>query len=129
MAQATQTLPRPVTIRQGWGYWDLTRHPRGGEFRRLTADTTLTIDAEHAGELYGKLPDGRRPSEHGGVDHVPGLLAVVALFDDSGIRSPVHYCDRAFVAFATGDVKLALIAHEEVRIGLVGAGEITAADH
>jgi hypothetical protein len=63
MAQASHILQLPtrtVTICQGWGYWDLTRHPRGGEFRRLTQDTTLTIDAEHAGELYGKLPDGRR---------------------------------------------------------------------
>jgi hypothetical protein len=41
-------------------YWDLTDHPRGGDFRRLTQDATLAIDAEHAGELYGKLPDGRR---------------------------------------------------------------------
>jgi hypothetical protein len=63
MAQAPHTLHQPaqtVAIREGLGYRDLTRHPRGGEFRRLTADTTLTIDAEQAGELYGKLSDGRR---------------------------------------------------------------------
>ena len=41
-------------------YWELTGHPRGGDFRRLAQDATLTIDAEHTGELYGKLPDGRR---------------------------------------------------------------------
>ena len=51
---------RTVTIHKGWGYWDLTNYPRGGCFRRLTEDTTLTIDTEHKGEFYGKLPDGRR---------------------------------------------------------------------
>jgi hypothetical protein len=51
---------REVRIGKGWGYWDLTNYPRGGCFGRLTEDTTLTVDAEHAGELYGKLPDGRR---------------------------------------------------------------------
>jgi len=34
MAEATrilQALERTVTIRKGWGYWDLTRLPRGRE--------------------------------------------------------------------------------------------------
>ena len=52
--------PRIVKLQSGWGYWDLTNYPRGGCFRRLTADAELTIDTEHQGELYGKLPDGRR---------------------------------------------------------------------
>jgi len=51
---------RTVKIRKGWGYWDLTHYARGGCFRRLTEDTTLTVDSEHSSELYGTLPDGRR---------------------------------------------------------------------
>lgn len=49
-----------VTLEPGWGYWDLTNFPRGGCFRRLTQSTTLEVDADHGGEFYGKLPDGRR---------------------------------------------------------------------
>ena len=71
MAKATLTLssfltkpqdptPRVVTVREGWGYWDLTHYPSGGCLRRSTEDTTLAVDTEHAGELHCRLPDGRR---------------------------------------------------------------------
>jgi hypothetical protein len=32
---------------KGFGYWDLTRHPKGGDFSRLTEDAILTVDTEH----------------------------------------------------------------------------------
>jgi hypothetical protein len=60
MAKATPTISRTVTVGAGWGYWDLSQYPRGGCFRRLTEDTTLVVETVHQGELYDKLPDGRR---------------------------------------------------------------------
>jgi hypothetical protein len=57
----SRAINNPVrTIRKGWGYWDLSQYPRGGCIRRLTEDTALAVDTSHAGELYGRLPDGRR---------------------------------------------------------------------
>jgi hypothetical protein len=52
-------------------YWDLTGHPRGGEFRRLTQDATLHYRRRARGELYRKL---RSPYPH----HDPSGEAVAA---------------------------------------------------
>jgi hypothetical protein len=60
MGKAPTNIARTVIVRSGWGYWDLSQYPRGGCFRRLVEDTTLAVDTVHQGELYGKLPDGRR---------------------------------------------------------------------
>lgn len=49
-----------VTIKSGWGYWDVTQYPRGGCFRRLDADRSLRVDTECLGEVYGTLADNRR---------------------------------------------------------------------
>ena len=32
-----------VTIRSGYGYWDLTYYPWGGSFKRADGDTTATV--------------------------------------------------------------------------------------
>lgn len=32
-----------VTLQKGWGYWDLTRYPYGGDFKRLTENTQAEI--------------------------------------------------------------------------------------
>ncbi len=31
----------PVTIKAGFGYWDVTRYPKGGDFRRAGAPIDL----------------------------------------------------------------------------------------
>ncbi len=56
-----------ATIKPGFGYWDVTRYPRGGDFRRATSPIEL-IDVQvvekysdgTAKEIVGKTADGRR---------------------------------------------------------------------
>ena len=47
---------------KGWGYWDLTKYPYGGDFRRFDGNESGTeIDGgvKVAGEIRIKLEDGR----------------------------------------------------------------------
>jgi hypothetical protein len=68
MGTAPATISRTVTVGAGWGYWDLSQYPRGGCFRRLVEDTTLTVDTEHQGEHH---------SEGGGPVMRPNINAMM----------------------------------------------------
>ena len=45
------------------------------------------------------------------------------------MQLPIDDGLRMFIPFAVGDVVIALISHQEIRIGLTGTGEITATNH
>lgn len=55
-----------VTIRGGYGFWDVTRYPRGGKFCRDGEGGTLSnvsvvsrYETGEVKEFRGNLPDGR----------------------------------------------------------------------
>ena len=52
---------KTFTFRKGQGYFDVTQHPYGGDFRRLTEGTEITPvkGPAKAMQIRGKLPSGR----------------------------------------------------------------------
>lgn len=54
------------TARKGWGFWDLTRYPHGGDFHRFTEDTVIEVlGTSHAkGYIDAVHADGRKISVH-----------------------------------------------------------------
>jgi len=42
-----------VTLKKGWGYWDVTHYPYGGSFHRADQDMTGKVVSGPA-NLYGK---------------------------------------------------------------------------
>ena len=54
-----------ATLIQGWGYWDVSFHPYGGDFKRATADIEVEI-IENGAVKYPqrekriKFADGRQ---------------------------------------------------------------------
>lgn len=54
--------PGTIAIaRRGWGYWDTTNYPYGGNFKRLSEDTLVTArrPIEHKAETEVQFEDGR----------------------------------------------------------------------
>lgn len=61
MTQPTPATGTTRTARQGYGYWDLTHYPHGGCFRRLTADTLVTLEGKRIkGDEVVRTSDGVR---------------------------------------------------------------------
>jgi len=42
-----------VTLKKGWGYWDVTFYPHGGSFHRATEDMTGKV-VNGPANLYGQ---------------------------------------------------------------------------
>jgi|HubBroStandDraft_2_1064218.scaffolds.fasta_scaffold499118_2 hypothetical protein len=64
---------RTAKIKPGWGYWDTTVYPYGGDFRRGKEPIPVTL-TEYLGGKYGwrvDLADGRT-----GVVQQDGLMEV-----------------------------------------------------
>jgi len=51
---------KQVTLQSGWGYWDLTHYPYGGDFHRLSMNTTAEIIGEGSNgtEVKVRLSNG-----------------------------------------------------------------------
>lgn len=52
----------PLTFNKGWGYWDLSKYPYGGDFKRFNGNETGELIAgpvKKGEELRIKLSDGR----------------------------------------------------------------------
>jgi hypothetical protein len=43
MLGRNMTNTEQITLTAGWGYWDITHYPYGGNFKRLVADTAVTV--------------------------------------------------------------------------------------
>ena len=55
------------TIKAGWGYWDVTSYPYGGDFHRTSEDTEVIVLG----------PGGKYPEMESKVRFANGRLGVV----------------------------------------------------
>lgn len=73
--------PKNLRIAEsGWGYWDVTNYPRGGDFRRLTEDTPVELIADPVRiqgnmEVRVRFANGRN-----------AMIQVKALKDEGGAQ-------------------------------------------
>jgi hypothetical protein len=66
ITNAEETAAQFVTLKKGWGYWDITIYPHGGCFRRATENLTgrvvsgpAVLYAGHGKEVSVIFEDGR----------------------------------------------------------------------
>jgi hypothetical protein len=64
-----ETAEVKATLLQGWGYWDTTNYPYGGCFRRVEADTPVTVLG----------PGGKRPAQERKIQFADGCVGVAEL--------------------------------------------------
>ena len=74
---------RIVFLVSGFRYWDLTHHPKGGDFHRLSEDTLLTSisSTEATSAVAFPMADAfacqKGAIDKGAIDRVSGGLAAV----------------------------------------------------
>ena len=58
----TDNPNEPLTFIKGWGYWDVSKYPYGGDFKRFLGTETGNLikgTVKKGEEIRAKLSDGR----------------------------------------------------------------------